>query len=123
MGDYRLDFDQKSLSNFQFSVKQFLRPYWGNHVLYEEFPVVGTRMKIDIYNATRRIAVECDGNQHRKFNKHFHSNNRNTYLKQIIRDEDKDKWCLMNDITMVRIYEEDVPMLSRQWFREQGVEL
>lgn len=121
--DYRLDFDDSSLSKFQFSVKQFLRGYWLNHVLYEELPVVGTRMRIDIYNATRRIAIECDGAQHNKYNKHFHRGSRNVYLGQIIRDEKKDEWCKLNQIELVRIYEEDVPSLSREWFREQGVEL
>lgn len=120
---YRLDFDKQSLSKFQFSVKQFLRSYWYNHVLYEEFPVVGTRMKLDIYNATRRIAIECDGGQHYKFNPHFHRNNRNVYLRQIMRDEGKESWCELNNITLIRIYESDIPRLSREWFRERGVEL
>lgn len=120
---YRLDFDDRSLSKFQFAVKQFLRPYWRNHVLYEELPVVGTRMRIDIYDATRKIAIECDGNQHIGFNEHFHRGNRNVYLGQIIRDEKKDEWCVINGITLVRIYENDVNDLSREWFREQGVEL
>lgn len=115
---YRLNWDGDSLSGFQFKVKQFLRDYWKSHVLYEELPVAGTRMTIDFFNATRRIAIECDGKQHTEYNKHFHRGSSSLYVKQVERDNIKDEWCVINDITMIRIFEDDLYDLSRKWFKD-----
>ncbi len=115
---YRIDWDDKSLSKFQFAVKQFLRPYWQNHVLYEELPVAGTRMRLDFYNATKRVAVECDGEQHTKYNKHWHRGSFSTFQKQLMRDDSKEQWCELNGLTLVRITPADVPLLGRAWFKE-----
>ena len=52
---YLIDWDKKSKSQLQFKVKQFLRSYWKNHIVYEEFPVYGTRMKVDFVNATKKM--------------------------------------------------------------------
>ena len=71
---YLINWDAKSKSNIQFKSKQFIKTYWQNHIVYEEFPVYGTRMKVDIVNATRKIAIEVNGPQHNKFNKFFHNN-------------------------------------------------
>ena len=71
---YRVDWNKKSRSNIQFEVKQFLSLHWENHIVYEEFPVYGSRMKVDFLNATRKIAIEVNGAQHTSFNKFFHQN-------------------------------------------------
>ena len=67
-----IDWEGKSRSKLQFKFKQFFYPYWKNHIVYEEFPVYGTMLKVDILNATKRIAVEIQGNQHESFNEFFH---------------------------------------------------
>ena len=71
---YRIDWDAHSKSKLQFEVKQFLKEFWLNHIVYEEFPVYGSRMRVDFLNATRKIAVEVNGAQHASFNKFFHQN-------------------------------------------------
>jgi hypothetical protein len=119
MQKYLADWDAPCLSKFQFNVLQFLRKYWQNHVVYLEVPVAGTKMRIDILNSTKRIAVECDGRQHIEFNKHFHNNSRSVYWKQLDRDDKKTKYCELNGITLVRIYETDLKNLSREWFKEK----
>ncbi len=120
---YLIDWEDDSLSKFQFSVKQFLHHYWQHHVVCEEFPVAGTRMRIDFYNVTRRIAIECDGEQHNQYNKHFHRGSFSVFQKQLDRDDKKKTWCEKNDIELIRIYEDDVPNLCRELFTELGVEL
>ena len=80
---FLIDWDKKSRSKIQFKVKQFLKPYWQNHIVYEEFPVYGTRLKVDLLNATKKVAVEVNGRQHSSFNKFFHNNSRAEYLKSI----------------------------------------
>jgi hypothetical protein len=115
---YAIDWDAPCLSKFQFAVKQFLRPHWCRQFCYEELPVAGTRMRIDFYNAGKRIAIECDGAQHNGYNRHFHRGSLSVYQMQMERDDQKEKWCALNGITLVRIYPEDVKQLSPAWFRE-----
>ena len=50
---YLIKWDGKSRSNIQFKTKQFLKKHWSNQIVYEEFPVYGTRMKVAILNATK----------------------------------------------------------------------
>ena len=61
----------KQVSKRQKAVKDFLKDYWYHHVTFEEFPVVGTRLSLDFYNANKRVAVEVQGAQHTKYNKFF----------------------------------------------------
>ena len=49
---YLINWDGKSRSKAQFNVKQFLKKYWLGHVVFEEFPVYGTKMHVDILDAT-----------------------------------------------------------------------
>jgi len=58
-----------------------------------------------------------------KFNKFFHSNSRLKYLGSIKRDILKEKWFEMNNITLVRINEDEIKNLSKQWFEKQGIYL
>jgi hypothetical protein len=113
---YLIDWDKKSRSKLQFNVKQFLRSYWKNHIVYEEFPVYGTRLKVDIVNMTKKIAIEVQGSQHETFNKFFHDNSRAKYLASIKRDAKKAEWLALNDFVIMYIYEKDVPNLSLDFF-------
>ena len=114
-----IDWDGKSLSKFQRAVKLFLKPYWKDDLVFEELPVLGTRMTIDIYNANKKIAVEADGNQHRQFIGGFYHASPLDYLNQIKRDVKKREWCEVNGILLVNIFEDDLKDLSPQWFLEK----
>lgn len=105
---YRIKWNKKSRSKIQYKVKQLLKPYWQNQVVYEEFPVYGTKMKVDILNATKRVAVEVQGRQHSEFNKFFHKNSRSEYLQSIKRDQDKALWLQKNSFKLIEITEEDI---------------
>jgi very-short-patch-repair endonuclease len=83
--NYLIDWDGKCRSKFQEKVKAMLYEHWFADIVFEELPVIGTRLTIDFYNANRKIALEVDGNQHYKFNKHFHGNNRSKFLSQLQR--------------------------------------
>ena len=103
---YLIKWDEKSRSIFQYNVKQFLKRYWATDVVFEELPVVGSRLTLDIYNASKKIAIEVDGDQHYSYNKFFHGN-RSNFLSQIKRDDMKDSFCDINDITLIRILYKD----------------
>lgn len=115
---YLIDWDEKSKSQLQFKVKQFLRRYWKNHIVYEEFPVYGTRMKVDFVNATKKMAVEVHGPQHEKFHKFFHNNSRANYLASIKRDAQKADWLEENGFIFIEIYDKDIDGLSHDFINK-----
>jgi hypothetical protein len=116
---YLVNWEGKSRSKLQYKFKQFLYPYWKNHIVYEEFPVYGSMLKVDLLNATKKIAVEIQGNQHESFNKFFHDNSRLKYLQSIKRDVKKVKWLEMNEFKFLELYEDDLKSLSPQYIEEK----
>lgn len=116
---YTLKWDKKSRSIIQFKVKQFLKPFWIGQILYEEFPVYGSLLKVDILNATLKIAIEVNGNQHSAFNPFFHNNDPNRYLKGYKNDVKKSEWLAKNDFKLIEINEDEINLLSKQFFLEK----
>ena len=119
---YLIKWNKKSRSKIQFKVKQFLKNYWENQIVYEEFPVYGSRMTVDIVNATKRIAIEGQGRQHKEFNKFFHKT-RGNYLESIKRDHLKRQWLEKNNFKLIEIEEEEANKLSKTFFKKLGVDL
>ncbi len=120
---YLIDWDKKSRSKIQFKVKQFLKEHWENHIVYEEFPVYGTKLKVDILNATKKIAIEVNGRQHTSFNKFFHKTRIN-YLHSLKRDHKKLEWLKVNDFELIEIEEKEVPLVSYKFIEDKfGVKL
>ena len=114
-----IDWKKKSRSNLQFKVKQFLKPFWEKHVVYEEFPVFGTRMKVDIVNVTKYIAVEVNGQQHGSFNKFFHNNSRYNYFQSLNRDWKKEEWLEKNSFQVIVIEYNEVDFLTEEFIKEK----
>ena len=78
---------------------------------------------MDILNATKRIAVEVNGNQHTSFNKFFHKTRIN-YLRSIQRDHKKLEWLKTNDFELIEIEEKEVPLVSYEFIRDKlGIEI
>lgn len=117
--NYLIKWDGQSLSKLQFSTKQFLKPFWHTDIVFEEFPIVGTKMRFDFYNSNQNIAVEVQGGQHLKYTPFFHGKSKSTFLSQIRRDNDKQKFCELNNIKLVEIYPND--KLSTDLFKSFGV--
>jgi hypothetical protein len=118
---YLLDWDSKSRSKIQFKVKQYLKKYWSNNVVFEEFPVAGTRLTLDFYNASKNIAVEVQGQQHRKYVPFFHQGYKNNYIDQLRRDKQKAEFCTINNIKLIEVYDTD--KIDKTLFKKLGVEL
>jgi very-short-patch-repair endonuclease len=116
--NYIIDWSCESRSKFQTRVKKFLYTYWTGNVVFEEFPIVGTRLTLDFYNANKRIAIEVQGGQHTKYVKFFHSDRIN-FLDQLKRDRNKEKFCEINKIKLVTIFEDDI--INAHLFESQGV--
>ena len=118
---YNIDWEGSSKSKFQKSVKDFLFEFWGRQVVFEEFPIAGTRMTFDFYNANKKIAIEVQGGQHTKYVPFFHGGYKNNYLMQLKRDHQKHDFCELNDIKLVEIYEKD--KLSIDFFKKLDISL
>jgi len=116
---YLINWNSKSRSKIQFKVKQFLKTYWNAHVVFEEFPVYGTRLKVDILNATIKVAIEVQGKQHSSFNKFFHGNSRAKYLASIKRDFEKSQWLELNNYKLIEIEEDEIGLLSKEFFQKK----
>ena len=119
VSNYLIDWDKASRSKIQFKTKQFLKKYWKNHIVYEEFPVYGSLLKVDLINATRKIAVEVHGPQHSSYNKFFHGESRLNYLKSIKRDVAKENWLTLNKFILVEVYHDQVDELTEKFFKEK----
>ena len=104
---YLVDWESKSRSKIQRSVKEYLKKYWVLDIVFEEFPLVGSRMTFDFYNATKNIVIEVQGKQHTKFIPFMHANSKINYLKQLKRDEDKIKFCDLNDIVLLEYFDQE----------------
>lgn len=76
-------------------------------------------MKVDILNATKKLAVEVNGAQHSNFNKFFHANSRVNYLKSINRDFKKLEWLEQNKYNLIEINYDEVELLSKDFFKKK----
>jgi len=118
---YLIDWDGKSRSKIQFQAKQFLKNFWSRKVVFEEFPVAGTKLSLDIFNANDGIAIEVQGQQHTKYTPFFHGKNKINYIDQLRRDKLKLEFCEINNIKLVEIYYDD--KISESLFKKHGVTL
>jgi hypothetical protein len=119
--NYLIDWDAESKSKIQFKTKQFIKDFWYNNLVFEEFPVAGTRLSLDFYNATKKIAIEVQGAQHRKYVPHFHGGHKSNYIDQLRRDKQKLEFCEINGIHLMEVYDGDV--LDKSLFKKHGINL
>lgn len=114
---FAIKWDGTSKSKLQFRVKQFLKPFWAGHIVYEEFPVYGSKLHVDIFNATLRTVIEVQGPQHTQFH-YFHGGKPFDYLAGIKRDDKKVVWAELNGLHFIEINFDQVDSLSQEFFRE-----
>lgn len=117
---YLIKWGKKSKSKYQREVKFFLHKFWKNHIVYEEFPVFGSKMTLDFLNLSRKIAIEVQGEQHSSYNEFFHQNITN-YWSQLHRDVEKKRWCEMNGFRLVEIHPKDLP-LTQKFLEDNNLE-
>ena len=117
--NYLINWNSSSRSKIQYETKQYLRKFWSQDIVFEEFPIAGTKMSLDFYNSNKNVAVEVQGNQHLKYTPFFHGKSKSNFLHQIKRDDEKKEFCELNNIKLVEIYPND--KLSKKLFKNFGV--
>lgn len=79
-----------------------------SYKIIEEFQCPGTRnLRLDFYLPALSIAFEFDGRQHKEYVPHFHKN-RVGFARSQNNDNDKQQWCEINQITLVRFQDKEL---------------
>lgn len=113
---YRIDWDKKSLSKEQFMLKQFLKQFWQNYIVFEEYPLPKTLLKVDILCTTKKIAIEHQGIGHLAYNSWVHNGSRVNFLNSIKKDTKKREILERNGYTVIETITEDLKQLSKSYF-------
>jgi hypothetical protein len=109
---YKIDWENDGDSSLEIKFRDLIYPYWKSHIVLFQCFVPGSKLRLDFLNCTMRLLVEIDGEQHDKFNKHFHRNSKNVWLASMRRDESKERWCEENNIKVVHLVKEDLDNFS-----------
>lgn len=121
INSYKANPFKKSASKFQKRVKDFLFKNFGGrgYEIYEELPIGQTQLRVDFMvriNGNKCIFIEADSvSAHSKFTPFFHKTEEK-YLESLDRDSYKDVFAEINNIPMIRIYDDDD--LTLEWFNE-----
>lgn len=98
---------KKVASDFQLSWKKFFirnfpKDFWAEEFLVK--PVFGHNYRLDLFNFTKKFAVECHGDQHVKVSDHFHGGSQEKFFESLIKDREKELWCEHNGIELITVY-------------------
>jgi hypothetical protein len=104
-------------SQHHLNVKEFLSEVYPTLIILEEVSIPASNtstLYLDFYLPLFKIAVEADGNQHQEYNQFFYSNKLN-FNKAQANDRNKENWCELNNIKIVRL----LPNESRDdWYNK-----
>ena len=114
---YLINWDKPSRSKEQTKVKDFLKQYCKNDILFEEYVLPSTRLKVDFLNATKKWAIEHQGKgAHNEFNPFFHKNSRANYLASLKRDVKKRKLLEDNGYVFIETFTNELNSLTKEFF-------
>lgn len=115
---YIINWDRK-VSKPQKLTKDFLKKYWKNDIVCEELRILGSLLRIDLVNFTKKIIIEVSPRElHVDYNKFFH-NGRGGFHKKLTSDAQKLIWAENNGFKFIELYNEDLDSLSKQYLKEK----
>lgn len=86
---------------------QLLKELYPSDKILEEVKVPGSALRLDLFLPSLNLAVEVQGQQHSKYNLHFHKGIAG-FLNSNARDDRKRQFCEQNKITLVELpWDED----------------
>ncbi len=98
---YPLKDREKCRSEGQYRLRRTIQKLFPGYCIYEDFVLPGHRMSVDFFVPGLGFAFEFDGIQHNKINSFFHKTKQD-FKNQQTRDKLKEKWCEINNFTLVR---------------------
>ncbi len=90
-----------------------LRAFFPALTIYAQVPCFGTRLKLDYFIYSLKIAFEFDGNQHDELVPFFHGNERG-FKRAQERDREKEEWCEINDTRLIRVTSKNLDTLREK---------
>ncbi len=110
----------RKVSDYQWKWKKFFISLFPQDFWTEEFlvrPLLRHKYRLDLFNFTRKFAVEAHGDQHVTVSPHFHQGIQETFLDGLVKDREKELWCEHNNIEMITVYT-STPM-SKEFFQKK----
>lgn len=123
--DYKISWQGRSASKFQFRAKQFFYEHFRHLEWFEEFPLNGQlrALRVDFmcrfkdrWGRNKCVLIELDSDMHFRKIDYFHSTD-SDFLDMIDRDNSKTIWAKVNNIQLIRMYSDDEPF-TLDWFNE-----
>tara|TARA_R110000765_G_scaffold223158_2_gene327303 strand:- start:2945 stop:3337 length:393 start_codon:yes stop_codon:yes gene_type:complete len=93
-------------SKLQYKVGQIIKNKYPLDPVLEDVTLPRSRLSLDFFLPMRKLAVEVQGKQHKKFTPFFHKT-KSSFDAQLKRDEEKEFFCQLNEIDLVYIDSED----------------
>ncbi len=117
---YLLDWNAPQIgSKPQKQVEEFLKLYWLNDYVLKEFRIPGSKLRIDLFNTSKKIAIEISPSSSHSYNPFFHKGNKLNFLASFKRDEKKRNWIEKNNYQYVELNDECLNNLSTALFLEK----
>lgn len=99
--------DKRKRSKYHIKARNLLKEVYNSYRILEEVKLPGSTelhrksvLYLDFYIPSIKLAIEVHGEQHYEYNPFFHKSKAD-FLKGLARDEDKIRWCELNDINIV----------------------
>lgn len=99
--------DKRKRSKYHVRARNLLKEIYNSYRILEEVKLPGSTelhrksvLYLDFYIPSIRLAIEVHGEQHYEYNPFFHKSKAD-FLKSLARDDDKIKWCELNNIDII----------------------
>lgn len=107
------DNDTKKRSKHHLRARKLLKEIYHSYRILEEVKLPGSTaphkrsvLYLDFFIPNLRLGIEVHGQQHYEYNPFFYKT-KAAFLKAQTRDEDKLKWCELNDIELIVLRHSD----------------
>lgn len=94
--------DKRPRSSLHLRCRALLHAMYPTRQILEEVPLPGTNLRLDFYLPHRDLAVECQGQQHTKFNPFYHGD-KASFMRAKANDHKKREYCRMNNIEVIEL--------------------
>jgi very-short-patch-repair endonuclease len=101
--------DKRKRSKYHVKARNLLKEIYNSYRILEEVKLPGSTelhrksvLYLDFYIPSIKVAIEVHGEQHYEYNPFFHKSKAD-FLKSKARDEDKIRWCEINDIRVITL--------------------